>query len=121
LDSWDTHSRCAKCRSHGPNLSRSRTSLCVVLRLDAALLPTQTWKNNEYVQPFVRKENGLSDDEYALVAEAQTSGGLLAAVRSEQVSAVLAALHDAGDEKAAVVGEVVRSLWKETAGKCILK
>jgi selenide,water dikinase len=69
-------------------------------------LPTQTWKNNEYVQPFVRKEESVSDDEYALVAEAQTSGGLLAAVRPEQISDVLSALHDAGDEKAAVVGEV---------------
>lgn len=69
-------------------------------------LPTQTWKNNEYVQPFVRKEEGVSDDEYALMAEAQTSGGLLAAVRPQQVSDALAALHDAGDEKAAVVGEV---------------
>ena len=69
-------------------------------------LPTQTWKNNEYVQPFVRKEDDVSDDEYALVAEAQTSGGLLAAVRPDQVPDVLAALHDAGDARAAVVGEV---------------
>jgi selenide,water dikinase len=70
-------------------------------------LPTQTWKINEYVQPFVRRDEGVSDDEYALMAEAQTSGGLLAAVRQEQVSDALAALHDAGDTKAAVVGEVV--------------
>jgi len=69
-------------------------------------LPTQTWKNNEYVQPFVWKEEGISDDEYALVAEAQTSGGLLAAMRPDQVADALAALHDAGDTNAAVVGEV---------------
>jgi selenide,water dikinase len=70
-------------------------------------LPTQTWKNNDYVQPYVRKEEGVSDDEYALVAEAQTSGGLLAAVRSDQVADALAALRAAGDTSAAVVGEVV--------------
>ena len=69
-------------------------------------LPTQTWKNTEYVGPFLWKEPGISDDEFALVAEAQTSGGLLAAVRPDHVERVLSALHAAGDPRAAVIGEI---------------
>jgi len=69
-------------------------------------LPTQTWKNTEYVEPYLWKEPGITDDQYSLVAEAQTSGGLLAAVHPDDVARVLAALHAAGDQRAAVVGEV---------------
>ncbi len=69
-------------------------------------LPTQTWKNTEYVGPHLGREEGVSDDQYALVAEAQTSGGLLAAVRPDQVEQVLAALHAAGDAAARIIGEV---------------
>ena len=69
-------------------------------------LPTQTWKNTEYVGPFLWKEPGISGDEFALVAEAQTSGGLLAAVRPDHVELVLSALHAAGDPRATVIGEI---------------
>ena len=69
-------------------------------------LPTQTWKNTEYTEPFLWKEPEITDDQFALVAEAQTSGGLLAAVRADDVQRVLSALHAAGDGKAAVIGEV---------------
>ena len=69
-------------------------------------LPTQTWKNTEYVEPHLAREEGISDDQYALVAEAQTSGGLLAAVRRDQAEQVLAALHAAGDAAARIIGEV---------------
>jgi selenide, water dikinase len=69
-------------------------------------LPTQTWKNTEYVEPHLVREEGISDDQYALVSEAQTSGGLLAAVRAEQVEQVVASIHAAGDVAACVIGEV---------------
>lgn len=69
-------------------------------------LPTQTWKNTEYIQPYLVREEGISDDEYSLVAEAQTSGGLLAAIKPEQAAEALAAIHEAGDKNACIVGEV---------------
>lgn len=70
-------------------------------------LPTQTWKNVEYVEPHLEKEPGLSADEVALVMEPQTSGGLLAVVRADQVGDALEELHVAGDRAACQVGEVV--------------
>jgi len=69
-------------------------------------LPAQTWKTNEYVQPYTVKDDGVSSDQLSLVSEAQTSGGLLAAVRSEQASEVVEALHAVGDIQAAAIGEV---------------
>jgi selenide,water dikinase len=69
-------------------------------------LPTQTWKNTEYVEPYLGREEGISDDQYALVSEAQTSGGLLAAVRRDQAEQVLAALRTAGDAASRIIGEV---------------
>ncbi len=69
-------------------------------------LPTQTWKTNEYVQPHTMKEDGVTADQLSLVSEAQTSGGLLAAVKPEQAAEVVDALHDAGDVHAAIIGEV---------------
>ena len=69
-------------------------------------LPTQTWKNSEYVQPHVVRDQGIDDDEYALVTEPQTSGGLLVAVEADQAEAAVGALHDAGDTFASVIGQV---------------
>jgi selenide,water dikinase len=69
-------------------------------------LPTQTWKTNEYVQPHTWKEDSVSSDELSLVSEAQTSGGLLAAVNPIQAREIVDALHEAGDTAAAVIGEV---------------
>jgi len=74
--------------------------------LSERFLPTQTWKNNEYVEPFVAKDESISSEQYSLIAEAQTSGGLLAAVRPGQAGDAVAALHAAGDSAAAVIGEV---------------
>ena len=74
--------------------------------LSERFLPTQTWKNNEYVEPFVAKDENVSSEQYSLIAEAQTSGGLLAAVRPDQAEDAVAALHAAGDSAAAVIGEV---------------
>ncbi len=47
---------------------------------------------------------GLPDDTQLLLADAQTSGGLLLAVPPTTVDAVLTGLHDGGDHAAAVIG-----------------
>lgn len=69
-------------------------------------LPTQTWKNSEYVEPHLVKEEDVAADAYALVTEPQTSGGLLAAVRVDQAEDAVRALHAAGDRDASVIGAV---------------
>jgi selenide, water dikinase len=69
-------------------------------------LPTQTWKNSEYVQPHVVRDQGIDDDEYALVTEPQTSGGLLVAVKEDQADGAVRVLQAAGDTSASVIGEV---------------
>lgn len=84
-------------------------------------LPTQTWKNNEYVLPHVWKDEEVSDDDFSLVAEAQTSGGLLAAVRPDQVPEVLKALHTGGDERASVIGEIEQLAFRDDGSKKYLK
>ncbi|MFH0991573.1 MAG: selenide, water dikinase SelD [bacterium] len=70
-------------------------------------LPTQTWKSHEYVKPFTWRDEHISTDQYALLGEAQTSGGLLAAINPKQANEALSALHAAGDTAATVIGEVV--------------
>jgi selenide, water dikinase len=47
---------------------------------------------------------GVLETDLLLASDAQTSGGLLLAVRESQVEALLAALHAGGDVPAAVVG-----------------
>jgi selenide,water dikinase len=49
----------------------------------------------------------LDEPTKLLLCDAQTSGGLLMAVRPQRASRLEEALHEAGVETAAVVGEVV--------------
>lgn len=48
---------------------------------------------------------GVSEADLVLAADAQTSGGLLFAVRGTEAEGIVAALRAAGDESAAVVGK----------------
>jgi selenide,water dikinase len=50
---------------------------------------------------------GLDADRQLLLADAQTSGGLLLAVPADDADALVAQLHERGDEAAAVVGRLV--------------
>ncbi len=63
--------------------------------------------SKQYIEPHTRKDDGITSQQYALLAEPQTSGGLLAAVDSAQADEALKELHDAGDTSAVVIGEVV--------------
>lgn len=69
-------------------------------------VPGGTRNNRLYVEPHVTWESGVSETHRILACDAQTSGGLLAAVAKEQADATLSALHAAGVAAAALIGRV---------------
>jgi selenide,water dikinase len=61
----------------------------------------------QYVQPFVRRSPDLSDLQYDLLVEPQTSGGLLAAIPAGESARAVSELKSVGDSSSAVIGEVI--------------
>jgi selenide,water dikinase len=59
----------------------------------ADVVPGGTLENLEHVSPFVDWASGLSRVDQHLLADAQTSGGLLIAVPPERTGVLLAALR----------------------------
>ena len=93
----------------------------VRLRLDAPAIPVQegvrelaaadvipggSKANLEWVKPHVRFPEGMSPVDQIVLADAQTNGGLLAAVAAERAGELVSALSRAGVE-AARIGEVL--------------
>ena len=68
--------------------------------------PKGVCKCSDYVEPYLRMSNRIDRRLFAIFSEAQTSGGLLATVRSDQAEALVAALREHGDTESAVIGEV---------------
>lgn len=64
-------------------------------------------ENEEAVAPYLQRDPGPSDVAVRLACDAQTSGGLLAAVPPGRVDAVLADLRATGTLAAHVIGEAV--------------
>ncbi len=80
-----------------------------VLALAAqGFVPGGTKANLAWVEPHVRFEGGVDGSARLALADAQTNGGLLAAIAPERLEAVLEALRQS-DVQAAVIGEVVAS------------
>jgi len=73
-------------------------------------VPKGSQMNREYAEPFTAVDAGLDERQITILFDAQTSGGLLGAVRADQSEAVLAAIHSAGDTDASIVGEVTELL-----------
>ncbi|MGQ0803122.1 MAG: selenide, water dikinase SelD [Actinomycetota bacterium] len=72
----------------------------------AGMVAGGTKRNHAFVAPDVEWA-GLSDDEQLLLADAQTSGGLLLAVEPSRAGALVAALGRRGTPAAAVIGHTV--------------
>jgi cysteine desulfurase NifS/selenium donor protein len=70
----------------------------------ANVVPGGTLDNLSYVAPFVDFSDGLSRVQKVLLADAQTSGGLLIAVAAEKADALMKALAARGVSDARVVG-----------------
>jgi cysteine desulfurase len=73
----------------------------------ADVVPGGTLDNLEHVSPFVDWAPGLSRVDRLLLADAQTSGGLLIAVPAGRVEALLQALRAGGAQGGWPVGRVV--------------
>jgi selenide,water dikinase len=74
---------------------------------ERGLVPGGSRRNLAYVAPHVRFDPGLGETGKLLLADAQTSGGLLLAVPPESVQRLVAELERRGTFARAVIGEVV--------------
>ena len=75
--------------------------------------PGGTYANHRFLADWVEYGSDLDKDEQLLVCDAQTSGGLLAAVPAAQAEGAVKALREAGVSQAAVIG----SIGADTAGR----
>ncbi|WP_421996241.1 selenide, water dikinase SelD [Reyranella sp.] len=75
--------------------------------LKDGLCPGGTKRNLEYAAPQARFADSLAEPQRLLLADAQTSGGLLIAVAPEKVDALVADLRRRGTPAAAVIGSIV--------------
>ncbi len=69
-------------------------------------VPGGTRANLKYVSDKITWASGITDEEKLILADAQTSGGLLIAVSPEKLDALLAGLAARGVATRAVIGEV---------------
>jgi selenide,water dikinase len=74
---------------------------------EAGLVPGGSKRNLAYVERVTRFDAGVDDVLQLILADAQTSGGLLLAVPPENSDALVADLARRGTPAAAVVGEIV--------------
>ena len=75
--------------------------------LDAGIAPGGTHRNLESLAGIVDWHADIMEQTQILLADAQTSGGLLIAVAPQKLDALLGALADAGVQMKAVIGEVM--------------
>jgi selenide,water dikinase len=75
--------------------------------LQAGLCPGGTKRNLDYAAPNARFAAGFAESQRLLLADAQTSGGLLIAVPQERLAGLLADLKQRGTPAAAVIGSIV--------------
>jgi selenide,water dikinase len=78
-----------------------------VRELAKSCIPGGTRANLRHVSDKMVWEEGITEDEKLMLADAQTSGGLLIAVASDKVDALVTGLSVRGVETRAVIGEVI--------------
>jgi selenide,water dikinase len=92
----------------GARLAASEVPLfdCVRRVAEEGLIPGGSRKNLEYVQASTTFADALSETDRLILADAQTSGGLLLSVPADQESRLLSELEKNGTLARAVIGEV---------------
>lgn len=77
-----------------------------IFNLMEKFYPLGVCKTEEYIEQYTSINEHADTNKVKLLSGAQTSGGLLAAVRADQAEKVIQQLHDAGDTDSAIIGEV---------------
>ena len=72
----------------------------------AGAIPGGTRNNLEYAGKFVKWSENTPELLKFILADAQTSGGLLVSMPAEQASEFVNRLHDAGNTVAAIIGRI---------------
>jgi selenide,water dikinase len=70
------------------------------------IAPGGTHANRRFLASWVTYEEGLSEEDQLLLCDAQTSGGLLAAIPSESAEATVRGLREAGVSSAVIIGRI---------------
>lgn len=72
----------------------------------AGIAPGGTHANRRFLVDWVRYEEGITKEDELILADAQTSGGLLIAVSAERAELMVETLVRAGVKDAAVIGRI---------------
>ena len=75
----------------------------------AGIAPGGTHANHRFLSDWVNYGADLSKEDQLVLCDAQTSGGLLAAVAPDQAPTMIESLHARGVTEAAVIGTIVAS------------
>ncbi len=84
--------------------------------LEAGIASSLQENNELALLDFEIHGAGVTDPRIRLLVDPQTSGGLLATVPADAAEACVVALHEAGYEEAAVIGEIADRGWLLTLG-----
>ncbi len=88
--------------------SKNVPSIMNVMNLiDTGFIPGAGFRNLEFVEEQCVFSNKLPYNTKMLLADAQTSGGILMAVNPDKAKAVLMALNKVGYQSSAIIGEVI--------------
>jgi selenide,water dikinase len=78
----------------------------------AEIVPGGTYRNRDWAMPSVRIAGSIDHSQSLILFDAQTSGGLLIAIKSNHAEQCLDRIRSNGDEKAEIIGEVSpRGKW----------
>ena len=75
----------------------------------AGISPGGTHANHKFLSDWVRYADDVTKEEQLILCDAQTSGGLLAAVSADQADAVIASLRSRGVADAVAIGRIESS------------
>lgn len=75
----------------------------------ADVIPGGTKANMDYVAPYVRWDDAVSEIDRVLLCDAQTSGGLILAVPQNEKDALLAELVERGLTESRIIGEITEA------------
>jgi selenium donor protein len=81
--------------------------------LKAGLVPGGSRQNLDFVNPKIDWESGITLDAKLLLADAQTSGGLLISLPAEEASTYIEKVREAGCTDAKIVGEIIEKTGKD--------